>query len=96
MTFDHAAYMRAYRKQRSAAGKCPNCGLPMPPSKTVSKCKSCRAVDYAKEKINRRFMHLGKAVAPQLKESVATGQPVFLSPADSLKLVKILDLPGAT
>lgn len=94
--FDRAAYMRGYRRRKRAEGKCPNCGLPAPPADTTSKCRECRAVDKAKEKVNRRFMRLGKAVEPMLKEAMSRGEYTRISPSQAKALMDILDQPRAT
>ena len=91
MSFDRAAYMRRWRKERREKGLCPQCGGPNP--RKTAKCDDCAAGNEYRNKDMRRYARLGRAIYPQLRESVRTGQPVFLSPADSLKLVKILDAP---
>ena len=84
-----AAYAKRIREQRKATGLCTVCGEPC--DREGMRCSACCAVALEKVKYRRRLARIGDVILPRLKESVATGQPVFLSPADAKKMIDLLN-----
>ena len=84
-----AAYAKRVREQRKASGACIVCGETC--DRDGMRCGACCAVMLEKVRYRRRLARIGDALLPQLKAAVRTGQPVFVSAAESKKLLELLN-----
>ena len=84
-----AAYAKRVRDQRKATGACIVCGETC--DRKGMRCSACCAVMLEKVRYRRRLARIGDALLPELKASVRSGQPVFISAAQSKSLVALLN-----
>ncbi len=87
MTWDGAAYAKRIRAERKASGRCIVCGEAC--DRKGMRCSACCAVALEKVKYRRRLARIGDALLPELKASVRSGQPLFISPSQAKKLVDL-------
>ena len=86
-----AANQKAKRDRRRAEGRCPRCGDPLPDGTKRQNCGPCLAVMSQKLRFKRQLARLGAEVWPVLENAVRLGEPVWLSPAESRKMLQAME-----
>ena len=91
MSFNDRAYQNAKRHRRRAEGRCLRCGDPLPEGAAQQHCTPCLDVMTVKRRHRQELARLGAVVLPTLEDAVRSGQPVWLSPSQSKKLLQAME-----
>ena len=88
MTWNGAAYAARVRAERKATGNCIVCGEPC--DRKGMRCSACCAVMLEKTRYRRRLARIGDALKGRLQDSVRRGEPLWIPPSESKKLLALL------
>lgn len=86
-----AADQKVRRARRRREGRCQHCGDPLSDDEPRRNCAPCLTVMTAKLRHKRRLARLGAEVLPTLEDAVRRGEPVWLSPSESLKMLRAME-----